>query len=48
MMTEKSGAGVGGGVGEAAENAVESSLWEGLGAKLDEYSAWYNFVFPVC
>jgi len=25
----------------------ESADLEGLGAKLDEYSAWYNFVFPV-
>ena len=25
----------------------ENPELEGLGAKLDEYSAWYNFVFSV-
>jgi hypothetical protein len=30
------------------ENGIgESADLEGLGPKLDEYSAWYNFVFPV-
>ena len=28
------------------ERDGESSEWEGLGVKLDEYNAWYNSVFP--
>jgi large subunit ribosomal protein L31 len=42
MMTEKTGAG---GAGEV-EDVVEKPDGEGLGVKLDEYSAWYNSVFP--
>jgi hypothetical protein len=32
--------------GETRTGFWESADSEGLGAKPDEYSAWYNFVFP--
>jgi hypothetical protein len=48
MTTESDGESVGESVGESTgESAGETAEWEGLGVRLDEYSAWYKSVFPV-
>jgi hypothetical protein len=44
MTTDRTGLSA---VENAVGNVVENAEREGLGVKLDEYSAWYNFVFPV-
>jgi large subunit ribosomal protein L31 len=49
MTTERTGTvegGVDGAVAGAVDDTAENAVLEGLGVKPDEYSAWYNSVFP--